>query len=189
MSVISESKRSCMGIMPTPDELARLPTNAIQALICRCVRRLERIFIPNVSDEQADDLDEAARVFQQTLERAERFTGQEVHEDPPAEVTISGSARVWAIQAALMALRALRSLSAKDSAGLDLAAVSLKWASGAAAHWVSRSEDKISAAVRRDFEVLCEVPAHENPENDAPALEELLGPIWPDGEPDGWSTG
>ena len=110
--------------------------------------------------------------------------------DPPAAGRITAAPAV--VHAALtpsLALRAISAASTQDASAWQRAAQCIGTAQSAAVYWASGSDTLFSAAVKRDFDLLRQGAARENWTDDTPVSPEALGPLWPDGEPERWSTG
>jgi hypothetical protein len=110
-------------------------------------------------------------------------------EEPTLAGHITGYPVVCAFQSAMFAIRAVRGDSSPDVNAAQLAAACVNWAQGAAAQWAVGSETKFTSALRQDIDGLRALAARNNWTNETPVTPETLGSIWPEGEPERWSSG
>jgi hypothetical protein len=165
---------------PTEDEIAQLPRWARVAFAVRCAQRVRPIvtrFNPQASLEQIALMD---RVIELT-----RFSAAEATQKHTLDLD-DLTKRLVGVQ-----LRSVKFAASAAMAGESVAG----WASGAAsAAWFTTIRElgrrmfgpAISAAMRRDLALLLDLAKAEG-WTDATGVDvDRLGPLWPDGPPEGW---
>jgi hypothetical protein len=181
-----------MDTLPTVDDLAGLPRCALAALLARCARRVQPLLAPALALESADGASatRTALAVAQMIEAVEAFAKGGGLVDPPAAGSIPAAlAAMYAALTASLAMRAVRAALAQDASACQRAAQCIGTARVAAAHWVSGCDTLFIAAVKRDLDVLRQSAARENWTDDTPVSPDALGPLWPEGIPERWSTG
>jgi hypothetical protein len=180
-----------MRDLPSADQLTKLPRRAVAALLARCARRVQPLLTPMLSGAPPESISatDAPTALAQRIEMVEKFAKGETFEEPAPTGRITGEPAVSVFQTVYLALRAIRSASTRDDSACQLAAASLGWAKNAAFHWASGSDTILITAVALDLDHLLAVAAHEKWTDDTPVSPETLGPLWPEGEPERWSTG
>lgn len=173
----------------TEEELRQLPRWAVVAFTARCARRAQPLFTmnwPQAPDEHVKAV-EAAITLAESSARVGRANGSAAvvaavaaraaataAEDYPDAITAAADAAYYAASDAGRAATAVH-----DAAYAPTAAYYAAVAAGALA------AVRI-AATRADFELLQSLALIAEWSDESPVDPDLLGPLWPQGAPEGW---
>lgn len=177
-----------MAEIPTPEEIAELPRWAMVAFAARCAERV----LPLVSPLGSAMLGPVQRAVETTRHAASagRLLPHEDH-------TIADSDYLSAADgpAAEAARDALESAQFASRAGSRRTALCTHAAAHGAANAVSnfaapemarQAFEAAKVAIRCDFNLLLQTAQREHWTDDTPVAPKFFGPMWPDGEPEGW---
>lgn len=164
--------------LPTEKELEQLPRWARVAFAVRCARRVQPLATlqwPDIPREHLEDHNRAISLAQATAANPASAIATQLFDAANAVNTVDDPANARA--AAVGAARAAGHASRADDvlAAADAARAARATAASAAAN-----------AIRRDYELLNALAEREGWTDDSPVDVALLGPLWPDGEPEGW---
>lgn len=182
--------------LPTEGEIAKLPRWAQVAFAARCARRVQPLYLrdsPDVLQHHADALDRAI-----ALSEAAAINPLSIHEPNESEsfVRFSGAfagannasivankaGSLAATQAASAASGVLSAAHDNGSGNLRHVLIAVRNAIDAA----GASKPNAILAARRDYDLLVAAAEREGWDDNTPVPPEFFGPLWPDGEPEGW---
>lgn len=190
--------------LPSENELDQLPRWALVAFAARCaerVRPLFRYFWPDAPQEHIDAVDAAGTLAWRTASQASVPAGSTDTVTHAANAETAGrlanadTAAAAAAAAAHAANAALAAYTAKGAGTEYAARASRAAAAAAAARAAARAADLAAVraavraadiAMRRDYELLKTLAAREGWTGESPVDPDLLGPLWAEGEPEGW---
>jgi len=204
---MSDGRRDREAKLPTEEELSELPRWARVAYAARCARRVRPLFKhfwPEAPEEHIEAVDNACRLsaasaaYPAAVARAAAaartaaiFTAA-YDAANPRFVAAAAVARSAVAYAAAYAAADARSAAAAATAARSVTdAYAFAYALTEAAYASSASD----AAARRDFNLLHKLAqgaasadwGERTPWTDeTPVDPDLLGPLWPFGEPEGW---
>ncbi|MCW5777789.1 MAG: hypothetical protein KIS87_15240, partial [Phycisphaeraceae bacterium] len=193
---------------PTEEELATLPRWARVAFAARCARRVQPLFKhfwPAAPEEQVRGIDTAITLSERSAAHAHADANADAAANA-ADFAAGAANAANAANAAASAYAAAASAYAAAASAADAAnAINAANAAYAAANaakcafvdatdleavaTTSDADDNTAAAraaMRRDFELLKAAAKAERWTDDTPVPPEFFGPLWPDGEPEGW---
>lgn len=198
-----------MPSLPTVSEIAALPRWAIVAYGARCARRALEIyprdFPESVAIARAVDLTGSAaraggpgggamdaEVVSGAIAasaQAAKVRSIDADGDLATALANAASSAVSAASACatLEGAQPDATMSRIGATSASCAAVSSSYAATAAAGLLG-SAGCASGAARSDFAALLEAAEREGWTDESPVDPDSLGPIWPDGEPDGWAN-
>jgi multidrug efflux pump subunit AcrA (membrane-fusion protein) len=176
--------------LPSKAELNGLPRRAMIAFAGRCALRVQPLFKhgwPEAPKKYLDAIDRAVTLVQTSA--VSPVSTSDLHgayagaaRAAYAAARVDAAAR--AADAAAYAARAAHAARAAYARAAAYAADAT--AAAAAAATAATAATATAAAMRRDFELLKAAAEREQWTNDTPVPPEFFGPLWPDGEPDGW---
>lgn len=171
-----------MADIPTQEEIAKLPRLAIVAFAARCARRVQPLF------GGGEKHTTAVRI---AIEVSEQCAAGNEATDPhtAAHGARVGTGSAVAATAGSAAAASYAATSAGNATAMSAAKPAAAAASCAASSVDYAKEAATTAAIRRDFDLLLEASERENWDDDTPVPPEFFGPMWPDGEPEGWPKG
>lgn len=173
-------------VLPTEDEIAKLPRWARVAFAARCARRVLPLFLigrpfpherwyssqdPQWSLSQAER-SAAAGASQVTSQSGYFEAASHIYQDEnPADAAAHNSANAAAYAAA----------DAGDNSRPLRAFFAMNYAARAA-----QGNTRLLADCRRDFDLLARLASTYGWTDDTPVPPEVFGPLWPEGKPAGW---
>jgi hypothetical protein len=180
--------------LPTEEELRTLPRWAVVAYAARCARRVQPLFThywPDAPREHVEAVDRAI-----TLAEAAAADPASASDWVPALAARSAAnaaanaaaARSAARSAANAAANAALNAAAANPAAAALTAANAAHAT-AANPAAAANAAALAHAARRDFDLLRALAEQHGWTDDSPVDVALLGPLWPDGLPEGWPVG
>ncbi|MAY75651.1 MAG: hypothetical protein CMJ31_13230 [Phycisphaerae bacterium] len=164
--------------LPTEEELARLPRNAVVAYALRCamrVRPLVEVYWPNAPRKQLAAIDRAITLVQAAVTNPASTSASELSHAAVAADAAANAADAANAAAARAALAA-RAAAAADTAHAAHAAHAAAASNVAAAN----------AAAGADYNTLAHLAREDGWADDTGIDVERLGPLWPQGTPAGW---
>lgn len=163
--------------LPTKEELASLPYQAICAFVGRYSRRIQLLFKyfgPDAPKECMDVVDRVSTLTQ-TLEVSRvSMSGLAAHVDVAVDATNNAANTAFAVFTA----------AANANAAFDAAAAHAPF--DAAAPFNADIVIAFAAAARHDFDLLKAAVQRENWNDQTPVPSDFFGSFWPYGEPEGW---
>jgi len=176
--------------IPTRDEIATLPRWAQAAFAARCARRVQALFLkhwPDAPPEHVEGVDRAIAL-------AETLCGSPSSASEDAFSARAAAKAAFSARAAAKA--AFAAANAADAAAANAADAFSANAAAANAADAADAADAFSAfaaaraavvrAMRSDFALLAALAKSENWTDETAVPVDLLGPMWAEGEPDGW---
>ncbi len=168
---------------PTADELRTLPRWARVAFAARCARRVQPIFVSMWPDAP----EEHVAAVQRAISFAEHSAAFGADDDDAITSILDAIDVGHAARAADAARAAARAAVYAGRAAFGARAADAARAAARAADAAPpRVLGPFIRAVRADVDLLREAAARENWTAKTPVPPEFFGPLWPDGEPEGW---
>lgn len=175
---------------PTEEEVAKLPRPAQVAFAARCARRVQPLFThsyPDASNRTVESINELI-LISEVIASHDGPSGASawpvafaLESDQLKRLHPAARAVCAAAESAYQTIRDdVDRTSAFNSAH---AATTASMAAG-----YGRVQDSVLAAMRYDFELLRLATEREGWTDDTPVPPEFFGPMWPDGEPEGWPS-
>lgn len=194
----SKPREDAERLLPTAEELATLPRWARVAFVARCARRVQPLFTQLWSDapkERVEAVDSAITISERSAARASAAATDAARADAAeAAANAANAVDVANVRAAYVAYSAARAASAIHADSFHAAARAASAANAAAdaaaaaGNDVHAAQAATVAAMRRDFELLKAAAKAAKWTDDTPVPPEFFGPLWPEGEPEGWPT-
>ena len=194
-----------MADIPTKEEIAKLPLWAQVAFAARCARRALPVFevwegatpqqieslkwqvenaestIPNTSYPDRRSALAVALNGEDDLSDAYGAVKNAAHDAPKAYVYATAATAAAAAYTAAAYAAAKAADSTTPNAAMAVINTTYEAAYAAA-------KAATAKAVRADFDRLTSAARRESWTDDTPVPPEFFGPMWPDGEPEGWPT-
>jgi hypothetical protein len=171
--------------LPTEEELRALPRWAVVAFAARCARRVQPLFThfwPKAPREHIEAVDRAISLTQASAADPSSVSTYEVRAAADYVDDAYVAATAADIPEAAYATSPAANAAHAAAADADSAFLGAFLTARAA-----RAADAV-VAMRRDYELLRAAAASEGWTDDTPVPPEFFGPLWPEGEPEGWPT-
>lgn len=170
---------------PTEEDLRELPALATLAFAARCALRAEPWFALNwhaAPTEHTQAIDQAIRLAQASAASSARARYAEPTVDAvyAAYLAADHEGVSNAADAAYAAYAAVRAIGAARDA------TRAAYAASAVVNAPPSCRDAVVRAIWRDLGLLVEAADRFNWTDDTPVCPEFFGPLWPEGEPEGW---
>lgn len=181
----------------TEEELRQLPRWAVVAFAARCARRVQPLFTKywaKAPDEYVMTINTAITLAESSARvgRADAPVGRAhvaagvVAYDAARPGAYEGVAYEGPIYPAAGAAAVARAAAGAAAAAADANAGAAAADAAYAAAGAARAYSFALAAIRPDFELLKSLAAFEGWTPESPVDPDLLGPLWPQGVPEGW---
>ena len=159
-------------VLPSEEEIAKLPRWARVAFAARCARRVQLLythFWKGPTDYHRQDVSNAVDSAESSAARGSRY--------------ITGKA--WAMDGANAASNEYSSFAAWAAADAT-AAIDGTVVTGHSAVGAASSLADLAPIIRRDFDHLARLAEWQRWTDNTPVPPEVFGPLWPEGSPPGW---
>lgn len=170
--------------LPSQEELATLPRWAIVAYAARCARRVQPLF--------ADSALPLSQVHDSAFLKVIHLVEQAASHPEDASGLIAADLSLADARERSHAGKAIGGSAATADSGFhrnksqSIASAAYTAESSFLAAKLHVEEHVICQVIRSDFELLRGLAQREGWTDDSPVDVRLLGPLWPDGVPEGW---
>lgn len=174
--------------IPSTAELKQLPRWARVAFAARCAGRVRPLYLharPVALSGDLEAIDTAIAIAANAAARAAHAARADAARVDAYVDDHYVDAAGHAARAAVLAARAAAAVHGARAAAAAHAAVHAAGEAAAIAAGFANS-DAVARAIRSDFESIRRRAADERWDDDTPVAQEVFGPMWPEGAPDGW---